>query len=105
MLQEIVVPVVTVREIEGKSARETKTKAVRVHVLNSTHKITTNRHRFELIQVEPVGERVKAVTLKVAVYEGDQTRHEHRDRDLRQRFGEDGRAQEVGLPGPPGATV
>jgi uncharacterized protein (TIGR02687 family) len=72
MLQEIVVPVVTVREVEGKSARETKTKTVTVHVLGTTHKITTNRHRFELIQVEPVGERVKAVTLKVAVYEGDQ---------------------------------
>jgi len=72
MLQEVVVPVVTVREVEGKSARETKTKPVTVHVLGTTHKITTNRHRFELIQVEPVGERVKAVTLKVAVYEGDQ---------------------------------
>ena len=72
MLQEVVVPVVTVREVEGKSAKETKTKPVTVHVLGTSHKITTNRHRFELIQVEPVGERVKAVTLKVAVYEGDE---------------------------------
>jgi uncharacterized protein (TIGR02687 family) len=72
MLQEVVVPVLTVREVEGRSARETRTKAVTVHVLGASHKITTNRHRFELIQVEPVGERVKAVTLKVAVYEGDQ---------------------------------
>ena len=72
MLQEVVVPVVTVREVEGKSARETKTKTVTVHVLGTTHKITANKHRFELIQVEPVGERVKPVTLKVAVYEGDQ---------------------------------
>jgi uncharacterized protein (TIGR02687 family) len=72
MLQEVVVPVVTVREVEGKSARETKTKTVTVHVLGASHKITTNKHRFELIQVEPVSERVKAVTLKVAVYDGDQ---------------------------------
>ena len=72
MLQEIVVPVITVREIEGKAAKETKTKTVAVHVLGTTHKITTNKHRFELIQTEPVSERVKAVTLKVAVYEGDE---------------------------------
>lgn len=72
MLQEIVVPVITVREVEGKSAKDTKTKPVTVHVLGTSHKITTNRHRFELIQVEPVSERVKAVTLKVAVYEGNE---------------------------------
>ena len=58
--------------VEGKSAKETKTKPVTVHVLGSNHKITTNRHRFQLIQMEPVSERVKAVTLKVAVYEGDE---------------------------------
>lgn len=72
MLQEVVVPVVTVREVEGKSARETKTKPVTVQVLGSAHKITSNRHRFQLIQVEAVGERIKPVTLKVAIYEGAQ---------------------------------
>ena len=72
MLQEIVVPVVTVRQIKGKSAKETKTKAVTVQVLGTSHKITTNRHRFELIQMEPVSERVKPVTLKIAVYDGDE---------------------------------
>jgi len=72
MLQEIVVPVVTVKQIKGKSAKETKTKSVTVNVLGASHKITTNRHRFELIQMEPVSERVKPVTLKIAVYEGDE---------------------------------
>jgi len=72
MLQEIVVPVITVKEIEGKSAKETKTKPVTVHVLGASHKITTNRHRFELIQMEPVSERVKAVTLKVAIYDNEE---------------------------------
>ena len=33
MLQEIVVPVVTVRHIKGKAIEETKTKPVTVHVL------------------------------------------------------------------------
>lgn len=72
MLQEIVVPVITVRQIKGKSAKETKVKPVTVSVLGASHKITTNLHRFELIQVEPVSERVKPVILKVAVYEGDE---------------------------------
>ena len=71
-LQEIVVPVITVRHVKEKSVRtKTKTKHVTVHVLGTQHKITTGRHRFELIQMEPVSDRVKAITLKVAVYEGD----------------------------------
>jgi uncharacterized protein (TIGR02687 family) len=69
MLQEIVVPVVTVRHVKGKSAQETKTKQVTVHVLGTMHKITTPKHRFELLQMEPVSERVKAITLKVAIYQ------------------------------------
>src|SRR5262249_10202775 len=72
MLQEIVVPIITVRHVRGKSVEETKTKAVKVHVLGTTHKITTQRPRFELIQVEPVSERVKGITLKVAVFESEE---------------------------------
>lgn len=72
MLQEIVVPVITVKHLKDKKIREkTKTKPVTVHLLGTSHKITTARHRFELIQMESVSDRVKAVTLKVAVYEGD----------------------------------
>lgn len=70
MLQEVVVPVLTVRHVKGKGAEETKTKQAAVHVLGNKHKITTPRHRFELIQTEAVSERVRPVTLKVAVYEG-----------------------------------
>jgi uncharacterized protein (TIGR02687 family) len=72
MLQEIVVPVVTVKHKKDKSVRgDTQVKAVTVHVLGTSHKITTNQHRFELIQMEPVSERVKAMTFKVAVYDGE----------------------------------
>ncbi len=72
MLQEVVVPVITVKHKKDKSTREdTKVKPVTVHVLGANHKVTTNRHRFELIQAEPVSERVKPITLKVAIYEGD----------------------------------
>jgi hypothetical protein len=45
---------------------------VTVHVLGSSHKITTGRHRFELIQMEPVSERIKPITLKIAVYQGEE---------------------------------
>ena len=72
MPQEIVVPVVTVKHVRGKSAQDTKTKLVTVHVLGSNHRITTGQHRFQLIQMEAVSERVKPITLRVAVYEGEE---------------------------------
>jgi uncharacterized protein (TIGR02687 family) len=73
MLQEIVVPVITVRHKKDKAGRgETKTRPVTVHVLGTQHKITAPRHRFALLQMEPVSERIKPITLKVAVYEGDE---------------------------------
>ena len=70
MPQEIVVPVITVKHIRGKSAQETKTKPVTVQVLGAAHRITTGRHRFQLIQMEAVSDRAKPVTLKIAVYDG-----------------------------------
>jgi hypothetical protein len=68
-----VVPIVTVRHKKDKQVRgSTKTKPVTVHVLGTSHRITAPRHRFELLQMEPVSERIKPITLKVAVYEGDE---------------------------------
>ena len=73
MPQEIVVPVVKVRHVKDKGARDkTQTRHVTIQVLGNRHKITAARHRFNLLQMEPVGERAKAVTLKLAVYAGDQ---------------------------------
>ena len=72
MLQEIVVPVVTVRHVKGKAVKDTKTSTVTVQVLGNNYKITTARHRFELLQMEPVSERVKPLTLKIAIYEGNE---------------------------------
>jgi uncharacterized protein (TIGR02687 family) len=72
MLQEVVVPVVTVREVEGGARHKTKTKHVTVMAVGQNHKITTNRWRVELLQTEKVTDRVKPVTLDVAVYYGDQ---------------------------------
>jgi len=72
MLQEVVVPIIEVRHVRGKAAPITKSKQVAVHVLGASHKITTARHRFELLQTEAVSDRVKAITLKVAIYDGDE---------------------------------
>jgi uncharacterized protein (TIGR02687 family) len=72
MLQEVVVPIIEVKHIRGKAAPTTKSKQVAVHVLGNNHKITTSRHRFELLQTEAVSDRVKATTLKVAIYDADE---------------------------------
>ncbi|OEJ64561.1 BREX-1 system phosphatase PglZ type A [Magnetovibrio blakemorei] len=72
MPQEIVVPVIVVRQIKGKGKDKTKIKYAPISVLNGPYKITTNRHRFKLIQTESVSNRVKPVTLQVAIYDGDE---------------------------------
>ena len=72
MLQEVVVPVVTVKHVRGKQAVDTKPKQVSVQTLGTSHRITSAYHRIQLIQMEPVSERVKPITLKVAVYEGEE---------------------------------
>ena len=61
-----------IKQVKGKKIEQTRSKQATVHVLGSGHKITTARHRFELIQMEAVGDRVKPITLKVAVFEGDE---------------------------------
>lgn len=73
MPQEVVVPIITVRHKKDKGTRgKTEVKPVLVQVLGTKHRITTGRHRFELIQMEPISERVRPVTLKVGVYEGSE---------------------------------
>ncbi len=74
MLQEIVIPVITVKYLKDKGQRDnTRTKAVSVQVLGRTpHKVTTNKHRFRMLQTEAVSERIRATVLKVAIYEGSE---------------------------------
>lgn len=71
MPQEIVVPVLTVKQIKTDEKREkTQTRDVGVQVLGVRHKITSQRYRFNLIQTEPISDRIKAITVKVGVYSG-----------------------------------
>ena len=72
MPQEIVVPVVSVKQVRGKSADDTRIRNVSVQVLGTNHKITTSNCRFQLIQMDAVSERVKPLTLRIAIYDGDE---------------------------------
>lgn len=72
MPQEVVVPVVTVTQLRGKQATGSRVEKVEVQVLGDSHKITTPRYRFELIQTEAVSERRKPITVRAAIYEGQQ---------------------------------
>ena len=69
MLQEIMVPLIRVRQIKGDAKSKTAVRNVGVVVMTQNPKITTNRYRFELMQTEKVTDRVKSATVDVAVYE------------------------------------
>ncbi len=71
MPQEIIVPVIRVRHQRGRMAEATKTRTVGVSVLGSNFKVTTNRHRFRIIQTESISERIKPLTVKVGIFEGE----------------------------------
>jgi len=72
MPQEVIVPLVKVNRLRGQRKVGSRSERVSVQVLGTNHKITTPKYRFELIQTEAVGERRKPITLKAAVYDGDQ---------------------------------
>ena len=64
MPQEVVVPVITVRESEADHA---KTKYVSVSLLGAVNKVVTNTQRFEFIQTDAVSERVLARSVFVSL--------------------------------------
>ncbi len=70
MPQEVLVPLVTVKELEGKAAEATAVRKVDVSLLGSTRKIVNNVQRFEFIQNDAVSDRVQARTLLVSLRRG-----------------------------------
>ena len=72
MPQEVVVPVIQVTQLKGKSAVKTRTRYVGISVLGSSLKITTSRYRFRLMQTEAVSERIKPLLAKIAIYDDDE---------------------------------
>ena len=72
MPQEILVPVVTVKELEGKAAEPTAVRKVDISLLGSSRKIVNNVQRFEFIQNDGVSERVQARTVLVSLRDGNE---------------------------------
>ena len=68
MPQEIVIPVITLRESESDSA---KTRPVEFSLLGSSNKVVTNRQRFEFIQTEPISERILGRTVLISLRDGE----------------------------------
>lgn len=72
MPQEIVVPVIQVAQLKGRSAEKTRTRSVGISVLSGNLRITTSRYRFRLIQTEAVTERIRPLNAKIAIFDGDE---------------------------------
>lgn len=68
MPQEIVVPVLIIKESDTS---QTRTRTVAVSQLGSSHRVVTNKQRFEFIQNDAVSDRVLPVTLVFSIHDGD----------------------------------
>ncbi|MDD2609336.1 MAG: BREX-1 system phosphatase PglZ type A [Giesbergeria sp.] len=68
MPQEIVLPVLVIKESE---ASQTRTRTVEVSQLGSSHRVVTNKQRFEFIQNDAVSDRVLPVTLLLSIRDGE----------------------------------
>lgn len=71
MLQEIVVPVITIRELWGKAVQKSEISKVGVSLLGVHKKVVTNIHRFEFIQTDAVSERVRPRNLLISLRDGN----------------------------------
>ena len=67
MLQEIVIPLIQVKQLRGKSAEKSVVRKVEISPLGTIRKIVNNVQVFEFIQTEAVTERVQARSLTVSL--------------------------------------
>ncbi len=72
LLQEIVIPLLTVTQMKGKHLVKSEISDVGVSLIGSPKKIVTNITRFEFIQTDAVSERYKPRTLKISVRDGNE---------------------------------
>lgn len=68
MPQEVVVPLIKVRESEADHA---KTRYVNINLLGASNKVVTSTQRFEFIQSDAVSERVLPRSVVIALRDGD----------------------------------
>ncbi|MFT7292880.1 MAG: hypothetical protein ACI87Q_000726 [Pseudohongiellaceae bacterium] len=71
MPQEIVVPVLTIKQLRGEKAEKRTKRKVGVISTKSTLKMVNNIQKFDLMQTEAVSDLVTPVTLSVAIYDGE----------------------------------
>ena len=69
MPQEIVVPVLTVKQLRGEKAGQRTKRKVGVISTKSTLKMVSNIQKFDLMQTEVVSELMLPVTLSIAIEE------------------------------------
>ncbi len=68
MPQEILIPLITLRE---KDSEKTRTRSVEFSLLGVSNKVVTNKQRFEFIQTEAVSERVLPRKVVISLRDGD----------------------------------
>lgn len=71
MLQEIVVPVITIQELGGRTLEKAEKGKVGVSLLGDKRKIVNNITKFEFIQTESITENLKPRTLKISLRDGE----------------------------------
>lgn len=68
LLQEIVVPVLKLKGLKGKSAETGRARKVDVQLLDTTRKVSNNRQRFTLLQTTKVEGKTLPRTLRIGFY-------------------------------------
>lgn len=71
MPQEIVVPVLTVKQLRGEKAEKRTKRKVGVISTKSTLKMVNNIQKFDLMQTESVSDLITPVTVSMAIYDGN----------------------------------
>ena len=71
LLQEILVPLLSVTQMKGKHLEKSEISQVGVSLVGTRKKIVTNITRFEFIQTDAVSERYKPRPLKVSIRDGN----------------------------------
>lgn len=72
MLQEVVVPLITVTEQKGMAKAKSEVRKVGISLIGSHRKVVTNLHRFEFIQTDAVSERMRPLILTVSLKDGNE---------------------------------
>ena len=71
MPQEIVVPILKVKQLRGEKAEQRSKRKVGVISPKSSLRMVNSIQKFELMQTEAISEQILPVTAQVAIYDGD----------------------------------